>query len=118
MPLVIKTVFIMLLIILSCTLFVEGVPAARLPLKESTPSAHAPVVEATRNNVDVARIVSILEGRIGSHRLPEQAKEKLGRMPEKDLRLVASLCNRLAYAHDRAGTDIALLLAAVLIVLS
>ncbi len=108
----------MLLIILSCALVAEGVSPARLPVEVSIPSAHAPAVEATRNNVDVARIVRILEGRIGSHRLPEQAKEKLGRMPEKDLRLVASLCNRLAAAHDRGGTDLALLLAAVLIVLS
>ncbi len=118
MPSVIKTVFIMLLIILLCALAVEGVSAARLPVDVSIPSAHAPAVRATRNHVDVARIVGVLEGRIGSHRLPEQAKEKLGRMPEQDLRLVASLCDRLAASHDRAGTDLALLLAAVLIVLS
>ncbi len=117
MPSVIKTVFFLLLIILSFAPVVEGVSAARLPMV-SSPSAHTPAAEATRNQVDVARIVSVLEGRIGSHRLPEQAKEKLGHMPKQDLRLVASLCDRLAASHDRAGTDIALLLAAVLIVLS
>jgi hypothetical protein len=67
---------------------------------------------------DVDGIIRVLEQRIGSHRLPEEAKEKLERMPEKDLRLVALLCERLETANNRAGTDIALLLAAVLIVLS
>ncbi len=104
-------------IILSCAMVAEEVSAARLPMVLN-PAAHAPAVEATRNQVEVARIVSVLEERIGSHRLPEQAKEKLGRMTKQDLRLVASLCDRLAASHDRAGTDIALLLAAVLIVLS
>jgi hypothetical protein len=118
MPQVIKTVFIILFIILSCAMVVEEVSAARLPAGLSAPSAHALAIDATRNQVNVARIVSVLERRIGSHRLPEQAKEKLDRMSEKDIRLVASLCDRVAAAHDNAGTDLALLLAAVLIVLS
>ncbi len=115
MPQVIKSVLVMLFIILSCATVVDKVSAAGLP--PETPS-HDSAIRAIRNQPDVSRIVSVLERRIGSHRLPDQAREKLDRMPKKDIRLVASLCDRMAAAHDRAGTDLALLLAAVLIVLS
>ncbi len=115
MPQVIKAVLVMLGLILLCVIVVDNAAAAGLPAETSS---HVPVIQATRNQSEVARIVSVLERRIGSHRLPMQAKEKLDRMPEKDIQLVASLCDRMAAAHDRAGTDLALLLATVLIVLS
>jgi hypothetical protein len=116
---VVKTVLVLLLIILSCALVIEGVSAAALPAKVRSLPAHVPnSILTTQVHYDVDGIIRVLEQRIGSHRLPEEAKEKLERMPEKDLRLVALLCERLETANNRAGTDIALLLAAVLIVLS
>ncbi len=113
-----KAALIVLLIVLLCAVVVEGVYASMLPGEVMPVTTHAPMIQAARDQSDVARIVRVLKRRIGSHRLPEQAKEKLDRMSEKDLRLVASLCDRLAAAHDSAGTDLALLLAAALIVLS
>ncbi len=115
MPTIAKTILVMLLLILLCALAVENVSASMLR-KES--AAQRPVIQATPAHPDVMRIMSVLEQKIGHDRLPEQAREKLENMPEQDLRLVASLCDRIAAAHDRAGTDIALFLAAVLIILS
>jgi len=115
---IVKTLLILLLIILSCALVIEGVSAAVLPAAAKPLPAHVPAIQTTRVHYDVNGIIHVLEQRIGSHRLPEQAKEKLERMPEKDLRLVALLCERLATANNGTGTDLALLLATVLIVLS
>lgn len=115
---VVKTVLVLVLIILSCALVIEGVSAAALPAKVRPLPAHVPTILTTRVHYDVDGIIRVLEQRIGSRRLPEGAKEKLERMPEKDLRLVALLCERLETANNRTSTDLALLLAAVLIVLS
>ncbi len=115
---VVKTVLVLLLIVLSYALGIEGVSAAALPVKVRPLPAHVPTILTTRVHYDVDGIIRVLEQRIGSHRLPEEAKKKLERMPEKDLRLVALLCERLETADNRAGSDLALLLAAVLIVLS
>jgi hypothetical protein len=115
---IVKTVMVLLLIILSCALVREGVSAAVLPAKVRPLPAHVPTIPTTRVHYDVDGIIRVLERRIGSRRLPEEAKEKLERMPEKDLRLVALLCERLATANAGAGADLAFLLAAVLLVLS
>jgi hypothetical protein len=115
---VVKTALVLLLIILSCALVGEDVSAAVLPAKVRPLPAQVPTIPAPRVHYDVDGIIRVLERRIGSHRLPEEAKEKLERMPAKDLRLVALLCERLETANTGAGTDLALLLAAVLIVLS
>ncbi len=115
MPTIAKTVLIMLLLILLCALAIESISASTLRLAGLD---QRPMMQATPAHPDVGKIVNVLEQKIGRDRLPEQAREKLENMPEQDLRLVASLCDRIAAAHDRAGTDIALFLAAVLIILS
>src|SRR5512144_3013047 len=112
----VKTVLVLLFIMLAGALVMEGVSAAALPAKVRPLPAHVPTILTTRVHYDVDGIIRVLEQRIGSHRLPEEAKKKLERMPEKDLRLVALLCERLETADNRAGSDLALLLAAVLIV--
>jgi hypothetical protein len=70
------------------------------------------------NERDVSLMINILESRIGSNRIPAQAKEKLAAMDEKEFRLVKALCGRIARSSDSPGSDLALLLAAALIVLS
>ncbi len=112
-----KTILTVLLVVLLFAMAVEGVPASLHRGVASIP-AHSAVSQAAAERPDVERIVSVLEQKMGSHRFPGQAREKLEAMPDQDLRLVASLCDRLAVAHDRAGTDLALLVAAVLIILS
>lgn len=67
---------------------------------------------------DMVRILSVLEKRVEDGKLMEKAKEKLATMNGEDLRLIASLCERIeARGHD-AGADIAFLMAAMLVVLS
>ncbi|MGE5174493.1 MAG: hypothetical protein ACM3MD_11775 [Betaproteobacteria bacterium] len=120
MPKVVNKVLVLLPVILLCVVVFEGTSEASL--QEGIKPRPAHTQKFSRERSDRAKIISILESRIGSHRLPEQAKEKLATMHDEELRLVAALCDRIGtandQANDRASTDIALLLAAVLIVLS
>lgn len=117
---VIKKVLVLVLTIVLCTVVFEGTSTASQPedmklLPEHTQNVR---LSLSQERSDRAKIISVLESRIGSHHLPEQAREKLATMHEGELRLVAMLCDRIATANDRAGTDLALLLATALIVLS
>ncbi len=67
---------------------------------------------------DTARVIGVLESRIGSHRIPKQAREKLAVMDAEKLKLVTALCDRIAASGDKPSSDVALLLAATFIVLS
>ncbi len=118
MPKVIKTVLVLLLTIMLNIVAFEGISAA-LPLGGLKPALQRTQdTRLSQERSDRAKIISVLESKIGNHRLPEQAREKLAAMDERDLRLIARLCDRIAMANDRAGTDLALLLATALIVLS
>ncbi len=122
MPKVIKIVLAPLFTILLCAVVFEGTSAALSPGGLQTMSEHTQNIRLSQERCDRAKIISVLESRIGNHRLPEQAKEKLATLHDEELRLVATLCDRIkasnGRANDRASTDIALLFAAVLIVLS
>ncbi len=113
-----KAILTGVLVVLLFAMAVEGVPASMHRGIVASMPAHRAVSQTVAERPNVERIINVLEQKMGSHRLPEQAREKLETMPDQDLRLVASLCDRLAVAHDRAGTDLALLVAAVLIILS
>ncbi len=115
---VIKKVLVLLLIILPCTVVFEGTSAASPSGGMKLMPEHTQNIRLSQERSDRAKIISVLESRIGNHRLPEQAREKLATMHEGELRLVATLCDRIATTNDRAGTDLALLLATALIVLS
>jgi hypothetical protein len=67
---------------------------------------------------EVVRILSVLEERVDDGKLIEKAKQKLATMNEKDLRLMASLCDRIWVGGNDAGADFAFLMAAMLVVLS
>ncbi len=67
---------------------------------------------------DAARVIGVLESRIGTHRLSKQAREKLAVMDAEKLKLVTALCDRIAASGDKPSSDVALLLAATFIVLS
>ncbi len=120
MPKVINTVLVPLLTVLLCAVAFNGVSAAPPPKGMMLMPAHTQNIRKfeERNGNDRARIISVLEKGVGSHRLPEQAREKLATMHEGELRLVAALCDRIESANDGGGADLALLLAAALIVLS
>lgn len=68
------------------------------------------------NNAPIAKILPVLESRIGDQKLVEKAKDKLTAMNDADIHLIASLCERINRgSHD---ADIAFLLVTALIVLS
>jgi hypothetical protein len=52
------------------------------------------------NERDLSRVINILESKIGSRRIPDQAKDKLAAMNEKEFRLVEALCDRIAQSGD------------------
>jgi hypothetical protein len=113
----IKLFLLILMTILLATAAFEGVSTA-LP-HAAAPGYQGPTAPRERaNERDLSLMVNILESRIGSHRFPAQAKEKLAAMDEKKFRLVEALCGRIARSGDSSGSDLALLLAVALIVLS
>ena len=84
----------------------------------SAPS-HARTASLSRQRAErLNGIVEILESRIKNHQLPEKAKNKLVAMSDEEIRLVASLCSRMAGEDNTAGVDLALMLVTALIVLS
>jgi hypothetical protein len=114
----VKLFLSLLVTILLSVMVGEGVTPAALPVGTGRALPHALTVSFPGERNDVKRIISVLEQRIGSHRLPVQAKDKLAVIPQKDLRLISALCDRIEATDGRAGTDLAVLLAAALIVLS
>lgn len=106
-----------LLIILLSTSAFEGVSLA-LPHAAAHHYQGPFAPPKVANERDLWRVINILESRIGSRRIPDQAKDKLAAMNEKEFRLVEALCDRIARSGDSPGSDLALLLAAALIVLS
>lgn len=109
-----------LLTMLLCVVVLVGLSAASPQERAGSGSSDLQMMPLShaRSEQDLERIVSVIERKIGSRRMPEEAKEKLSVMERQDLRLIASLCDRIALSNDRAGTDIALLLVASLIVLT
>ena len=114
----IKVFFSLLVIIFLSAMVREEVRAAALPVGMRPELSHAQTISSPGERNDVKRIISVLEQRMGSNRLPVQAKEKLAVMPQKDLHLIRALCDRIVTTDDKTGTDLAVLLAAALIVLS
>jgi hypothetical protein len=68
--------------------------------------------------LDRGKIIEVLESRLKRGHLPEKAVQKLDAMNDEEIRLVASLCDRISHAGDKAGADVAFLLVTALIVLS
>ncbi|HXX56430.1 MAG TPA: hypothetical protein VEI96_00350 [Thermodesulfovibrionales bacterium] len=66
----------------------------------------------------MAKILPVLESRVGDQKLLERAKDKLALMDEAEIRLIASLCERISLDRGTPDADIAFLLVTALIVLS
>ena len=116
----VKSMFVPVLVIL---LSVAGLEAKSMA---SAPKGAAPALSCVRDarvsqeraERDLSGIIGILESRIKNRRLPEKAKNKLAAMNAEEIRLVTSLCDRMAGGGDTAGADLALMLVTALIVLS
>ena len=73
--------------------------------------------EITGENA-ISKIVSTLAIRNPDRKVLDKAAEKLYVMNNRDLRLIASLCDRISAADVTAGADIAFSLITAMIVLS
>ena len=68
-------------------------------------------------SADVSKILSVFENRIEDQQLLERTKDKLLTLDQRQLRLIASLSERVANEGNTAGSDIAFLLMTALITL-
>lgn len=66
----------------------------------------------------VAKIISVLAIRSTDGKALEKATEKLAAMKDSDLRLLSSLCGRIAADRGTAGADLAFSLVTAMIVLA
>jgi hypothetical protein len=115
-----KFFFVLLFVSLLSAAGLEGLSLASLPKDAGpTPSRERNTrVSRERSDRDLSKIIGILESRIKNRQLPEKAKNKLAAMNDEEIRLVTSLCDRMAGEGDTAGADLALMLVTALIVLS
>lgn len=73
---------------------------------------------AVNRRADLGTILSVLEWKMGSDPLPGKVREKLSTLSDGQIRLIASLSERMAVGGQTASADVAFLLVAALIVLS
>ncbi len=74
--------------------------------------------ESASRDVSLIRIVSVLENRMPSHKLSEKARAKLLTLSDRQVRIAASLAERIAEDDHAAVAETAFLLLTVLIILS
>jgi len=68
-------------------------------------------------STDVSKILWVLENRIEDQQLLERTMDKLWTLDHRQIRLIASLSDRVAEEGNRPGSDIAFLLMTALIAL-
>jgi hypothetical protein len=68
-------------------------------------------------SADVSQILSVLEGRIEDKQSLKRAKDRLLTLDQRQIRLIASLSDRVAKQGNTTGSDIAFLLMTALITL-
>jgi len=72
----------------------------------------------TNRQANIFKILVVLENKVDGHTLPEKAREKIFTLGDAQIRLIASLCDRIVGAGDTAGANIAFLLVTALIIFS
>jgi hypothetical protein len=68
-------------------------------------------------STDVSKILLVLENRIEDQQLLERTRDKLLTLDDRQIRLIASLSDRIAKEGSTTGSDIAFLLMTALITL-
>jgi len=99
--------------LLCALLLVCGSPAQAV----ETAQKH-PIVRELSLNVEMLKILPVLEDKIGDKKLLERSKEKIYTMDGHELHLVADLCEKISGEGQTVSSDIAFLLVTALIVLS
>jgi len=83
--------------------------------RKDAPDSHALYV--TGFSADVSKILSVFENRIEDRELLERTKDKLLTLDQRQIRLIASLSDRVTKEGNTTGSDIAFLLMTALITL-
>ena len=89
----------------------------------SGPSGHAASLspraeQAVYHRAELRKVLSVVEHRTKDEKVRGKMRDKLSAMSDRQLRLAASLCERIARDDDSARSDIAFSIVAALIVLS
>jgi len=84
----------------------------------ASPRVQIPTIRAVNRKADLSKILSVLEIKMGAHTLPGKVKDKLSTLTDGQIRLIASLSDRIADEGHTPSADIAFLLIAALIILS
>jgi hypothetical protein len=69
------------------------------------------------SSTDVSKILLVLENRLEDQQLLERTRDKLLTLDDRQIRLIASLSDRIAKEGNTTGSDIAFLLMTALITL-
>ena len=101
------------LILAQCLIFL---PAASLAKPEKLHS-HPGAPSGLSYSADVSQILSVLESRTEDRQLVERTKEKLFTLDHRQIRLIASLSDRVMKEGSTTGSEIAFLLMTALIAL-
>ena len=99
---------------LLCALFL----AYGAPAHAAATAQRQPIVREPALNVEMLKILPVLENKIESRKLLEKSKEKIFAMNGRELHLVAALCEKISDEGQTVSSDIAFLLVTALIVLS
>jgi hypothetical protein len=74
--------------------------------------------QAVYHRAELRKVLSVVEQRTKNEKVREKMRDKLFAMSDQQLRLVASLCERIAHDDDSARSAIAFSIVTALIVLS
>jgi hypothetical protein len=84
----------------------------------TSPRPHTPDRRATNRQAALDRILSVLEVKMGGQSVPDKVRDKLRTFSDGQIRLIASLSDRIDGEDRTAGADIAFLLITALIIFS
>jgi len=100
-------------VVIACSFPVGSATAAFGP----RPAAFTGGYAETRG-AETVKVLSVLALRSSGGKVLGKAAEKLAAMSDRDLRLIASLCDRISADRGTAGAEIAVSLITAMIVLS
>ena len=93
-------------------------PASGTPASGAVTERNLPMVSETAHNGEVYKILPVLEDKIHDRKLLEKSKEKVFSMGDREVKLVAALCEKISDKRETVSSDIAFFLVTALIVLS
>jgi hypothetical protein len=109
-----KTITIILLCQLAMSFLLPSAAVSAIPVTRSAIAAPG----VSLNNKNISKILPVLENRVVDLRLRRKTIDKLATLSDEKIRLISSLCEKIAQNSSSAGSDIAFSLVSILIILS